>query len=186
MELTELVLKSIYFIVPAYFANMAPVIAKKLHILKEMNKPIDGNAKLEDGKPIFGKHKTYRGFIVAVITGIIFAFLQKTLYQLQFFQSISIVDYSRPLFLGFLLGTGAITGDLLKSFFKRRISVRPGQPFIPFDQTDFVLGAYLFVVPFYYQSISWQLFLSSVFVSFFLHILVNHIAFYLNIRKEKW
>ena len=104
MDLTLLIIQSIYFIVPAYFANMAPVIANKLKIMKRVNKPIDMNLNFDDGKPIFGKHKTYRGFIVAIITGIILAFIQSGLYKVHFFRSISIIDYSNPLFIGFLLG----------------------------------------------------------------------------------
>jgi CDP-2,3-bis-(O-geranylgeranyl)-sn-glycerol synthase len=171
---------------PAYFANMAPVIAKRLKILQWVNKPIDMNVNFEDGKPIFGKHKTYRGFIVAILMGILIAYLQLLLYKVPFFRWISITDYSSPLLLGFLLGAGAITGDLIKSFFKRRISIRPGRKFIPFDQIDFVLGAYIFVLPFYFNILTIYIIISSIIVSFFLHIIVNHISFYLGIRKEKW
>ncbi|MBD3163630.1 CDP-2,3-bis-(O-geranylgeranyl)-sn-glycerol synthase [Candidatus Woesearchaeota archaeon] len=181
-----LLLQSIYFIVPAYFANMAPVIAKRLRILKEISHPVDMNTKLEDGKPLFGRHKTYRGIIVAVITGILFAYVQKALYSIAFFRDISIIDYSNPALLGILLGAGAITGDLLKSFFKRRINIRPGRPFIPFDQVDFVIGAYIFAYPAYAEAISFRLTLSSLIASFVLHIAVNHLAYYLKIRKEKW
>ena len=99
---------------------------------------------------------------------------------------ISIIDYSNPIALGFLMGIGAVAGDAIESFFKRRANIKSGKPFIPFDQTDFVIGAYLFVLPFYYSIITWQLFLSSLVMSFLLHIIVNHLAFYLKIRKEKW
>lgn len=186
MDMILLILQSIYFIVPAYFANMAPVIANKMKILREINKPIDMNAKFEDGKPIFGKNKTFRGLIVAVLTGILFAYIQLALYNLTFFRNISITNYSNPILLGFLLGTGAITGDLIKSFFKRRLNIRPGKPFIPLDQTDFVIGAYIFAFPVYYKIITWQIILTSLIASFMLHIIVNHLAYYLKIRKEKW
>jgi CDP-2,3-bis-(O-geranylgeranyl)-sn-glycerol synthase len=175
-----------YFIVPAYFANMAPVIANKLGILKSTNKPIEQNIRFWDGKSLFGKNKTYRGFIVGIISGIILAYIQMLLYNIQFFKLISIIDYSNPLLVGFLLGAGAITGDLIESFFKRRININPGSKFIPLDQTDFVLGAYLFTYPLYAEYISMYLFMSSILVSFFLHIIVNHMAFYLKVRKEKW
>ena len=165
---------------------MAPVIAKKLKILPEINKPIDMNMKFDDGKPLLGRNKTYRGLLVAILMGILLSFIQKLLYNINFFKTISITNYDHWLMLGFLLGLGAISGDSLKSFFKRRLDIKPGKKFIPFDQTDFVLGAYLFTFPFFHDIISWQLILSSIIISFFLHIIVNHIAFYLNIRKEKW
>ena len=186
MDLTLLILQSIYFIVPAYFANMAPVIANKLKILKQADKPVEKNIKFLDGKPLFGKNKTYRGFIVGIASGIILAFLQKGLYNITFFRALSIIDYSNPILIGFLLGAGAITGDLIESFFKRRLNIKPGSKFLPFDQTDFIFGAYLFAYPVYFKYISVYLILSSLIISFFLHIIVNHLAFYLKIRKEKW
>lgn len=185
MNLILLILQSTYFIIPAYFANMAPVIAKKIKILKSADKPIDNNKQL-NGKPIFGRNKTYRGFIVAIIAGIILAYVQKAVYVISFFKWISIIDYSNPLLIGFLLGTGAITGDLIKSFFKRRANIAPGKKFIPFDQTDFVFGAYIFIYPVYYGQITLLLIMTSLIASFFLHILINHISFYLGIRKVKW
>jgi CDP-2,3-bis-(O-geranylgeranyl)-sn-glycerol synthase len=190
MDIILLFLQSLYFIVPAYFANMAPVIAKKLRILKEINKPIDLNTKIE-GKPLFGKHKTYRGFLVAILMGIILCYIQEFIFKYPFFKDISITDYNNPLLMGFLLGCGAITGDLMKSFFKRRLDIPSGKKFIPWDQIDFVLGAYLFVIPFWSSLIHpninpLMIFITSMIVSFFLHIIVNHIAYYLRIRKEKW
>ncbi len=181
MDIILIILQSIYFITPAYFANMAPVIAQKLKILQWSNKPIDRNTKLEDGRPLFGKHKTYRGFIVAIIVGIIITYIQMILYKVPFFKWISITNYSNPLFLGFLLGLGALTGDLIKSFFKRRVNIKSGGRFIPFDQTDFVFGAYIFTFPFYNNILTIQLFISSLIISFLLHIIVNHISFYLGI-----
>lgn len=185
MDITLLLLQSVYFVVPAYFANMAPVLAKKLNLLKKMNFPVDMNATFYR-KPIFGRHKTFRGLIVGITTGIILAYIQTSLYNLSFFKWISITDYSNPFLLGFLLGMGAMLGDLLKSFFKRRIGIPLGRPFIPFDQIDFIIGAYIFVIPFYYSVLSLNLVITSIVVSFFLHILVNHVSFYLKVRKEKW
>lgn len=55
-------LKCLYFMLPAYFANMTPVFAQKLDILKFLAKPID-NGRTTEGRAIFGAHKTWRGFI---------------------------------------------------------------------------------------------------------------------------
>jgi CDP-2,3-bis-(O-geranylgeranyl)-sn-glycerol synthase len=190
MDIWILFLKSIYFIVPAYFANMAPVLAQKIKLFENLNKPIDSGIELSDKQPLFGKNKTYRGFAVAIIAGLIGAYLQMWLYNYSFFKSVSLgIDYSNPLnplFLGILLGVGALVGDLVKSFFKRRIAIKSGKSFVPWDQIDFVLGSYLFVMPIYYSYINWLLILSSLIMSFFFHIIVNHAAFYLGIRKEKW
>ncbi|HYD03145.1 MAG TPA: CDP-archaeol synthase [Alphaproteobacteria bacterium] len=191
-EILLVVLQSVYLLVPAYFANMAPPIFKKLKLLKSLDRPIDGNKKL-GGKPIFGKNKTYRGFLSGILFGIAGAYLQMILFSLNlgFFKSISIpgIDYTSHvvvILLGFLLGFGALAGDLVESFFKRRIDIPSGGKFIPWDQIDHTIGAYLFILPLLAGLLSWQLFASSIIVGFFLHVIVNHISFYIGIRKEKW
>ena len=83
-----------------------------------------------------------------------------------------------------LIGLGALTGDLVKSFFKRRLGFEPGAKFVPFDQTDFVVGALLFIMPIF--GLTLKIFFVSLLLSFMLHIIVNHLAFYLRIRNEKW
>jgi CDP-2,3-bis-(O-geranylgeranyl)-sn-glycerol synthase len=186
-----LVLQSTYFLIPAYFANMAPPIAKKFKILESLNIPIDKGRSHKDGRSIFGKNKTYRGYVVGIIGGIIGAFLQIILFTNQFFHSISVpgIDYTNYfiiLSLGVLLSFGAITGDLVESFFKRRLNKDSGQSMIPWDQIDHVMGAYLFSLPITFYFISWKLFLCSLIITFFLHVIINHIAFYFGIRNEKW
>jgi len=136
MEAALFILGCFYFMLPAYFANMAPVIVKG--ILKPLAFPLDFNKQL-NGKPLFGKNKTFRGLIFAVIFGIAIAFLQHYFYTS--FRAISFIDYSSWLLFGFLMGFGAIFGDLVKSFIKRRLDVTPGKMFFPWDQLDFIFGA---------------------------------------------
>jgi CDP-2,3-bis-(O-geranylgeranyl)-sn-glycerol synthase len=190
-ELLLLLLKCVYLMMPAYFANMAPPLTKKLGLWNALNVPIDGGRNFSDGKPLFGRNKTYRGFVVGVIGGIIGAYLQMALLEIPFFNSITLHiqlynTHIGVIIIGALLGFGAIAGDLIESFFKRRLSVGSGERFVPWDQTDLVIGAYLFSLPILYPFVSWYMFLISMVATFFLHILVNHAAFYLHIRKERW
>jgi CDP-2,3-bis-(O-geranylgeranyl)-sn-glycerol synthase len=186
-----LLLKSAYLLVPAYFANMAPPLAKKFKMFESLATPVDKGKKLRDERHLFGENKTYRGFIVGMLGGIIGGILQSLLYNVSFFNNISIegIAYNNLIFMicfGALMGFGAIFGDLVESFFKRRLGRGPGERFVPWDQIDLVFGAYIFVTPVIYFVISWQLFLCSIIVTFFLHVITNHAAYYLNIRKEKW
>ena len=186
-----LLLTSVYFLVPAYFANMAPPLAKKFKIFEFLNTSIDNGKNFRDKRPIFGKNKTYRGFVVGIIGGIIGACLQIFLYNFDSFKSISIigVDYTNVyliLLLGILMGFGAIAGDLVESFFKRRLNIDSGKSFVPWDQIDLVIGAYIFALPIVYWYLTWQIVIISIVISFFLHVITNHISFYLKIRREKW
>ena len=165
---------------PAYFANMAPVIVRKINIFAYQ---IDFNKKINN-KPIFGKNKTFRGFIFGIVFAIIITYLQFLLYKIEFFKNISFINYQNWFLFGFLIGLGALTGDLVKSFFKRRLGLNPGEKFVPFDQTDFVIGALIFIIPIF--DLTFRTFITILLLSFALHIIVNHIAFYLKIRNEKW
>lgn len=173
-------LKCFYLMLPAYFANMAPVMVKKINLFVF---PIDFDKQINN-KPILGKNKTFRGLVFGIIFAVIIAYLQFLLYNVEFFKNISFINYQNWLLFGFLMGFGALTGDLIKSFFKRRLEINPGEKFVPFDQTDFVIGALIFIMPIF--NLTLKIFIASLLLSFLLHIIVNHIAFYLKIRNEKW
>lgn len=176
----NLILQCFYFMLPAYFANMAPVIVKKIPFL---NIPIDFNNKIKN-KPILGKNKTFRGLVFGVLFGIIIALIQSLFYKNKILLDFAIIDYSNWMLIGFLLGFGAIFGDLIKSLIKRRLNYEPGKPFVPFDQTDFVFGALIFVYPI--VNLGADKIIIIIILSFILHIIVNHLAFYTGVRKEKW
>ena len=174
------VVKCFYLMLPAYFANMAPVIVKKINLLVF---PIDFNKRI-NRKPILGKNKTFRGLVFGIIFALIIAYLQFLLHDFESFKNVSFFNYQNWILFGFLMGFGALIGDLIKSFFKRRLGINPGKRFIPFDQADFVVGALVFIMPVF--ELTLKIFVAALLLSFALHIIVNHIAFYLKIRNEKW
>ena len=110
--------------------------------------------------------------------------MNKFLYQFSLFRIISFTDYSNWLTIGFLLGFGALFGDSVKSFFKRRLSIKPGRPFIPLDQLDYSIGSLLFVSIIFIPS--WQAILTIIIANFILHIIANHLAYYLKLSDVKW
>jgi len=86
------------------------------------------------------------------------------------------------LLLGFLLGFGALFGDVVESFFKRQFNVKPGKPFIPFDQIDFLVGAWLFLLFVYVPS--WQVIVILLVMGILLHLLSNIIGYLIGVNKE--
>jgi CDP-2,3-bis-(O-geranylgeranyl)-sn-glycerol synthase len=182
--MVDLILKSFYLILPAYLANMAPVIFAKAGLLKFAAKPIDGGKKF-GGDFIFGAGKTWRGIVAAIIGGLIIAGLQAFLYGQDFFRQISLINYPViwPLF-GLLAGLGAILGDLAKSFFKRRAGIASGRSWPVFDQLDFVAG--FFVFTYFFVRPSWEIIVTAAFMTLILHPLTNLIAYLLKIKKVWW
>ncbi len=181
----KFIISCLYFFLPAYFANMTPPIAKKLGVLKSLAKPIDFDKKFF-GKPIFGSHKTWRGAILAFFVGFLTALIQGFLFNFELFKKISIIDYSRiNIFLfAILISLGEIFGDLFFAFVKRRINLKPGAPFIPFDQTNYVFGCFLFLQP--YLKLDLKIWLTILILTFFLHIIFNRLGYYLKIHNAKW
>jgi CDP-2,3-bis-(O-geranylgeranyl)-sn-glycerol synthase len=171
----NIILLTIWFLMPAFFANMAPIFVNK--IFNNKGRPI--NIKL------FGAHKTYRGFISGIILSGIMIALQVYLYQYYFFKNLSLLDYGKInwIIYGLLFGLGSMLGDLIKSFFKRRLGIKPGLMFIPFDQIDYILGSFILLSLVYFPG--WIIFLLSLIISFFANILVNYLGYLLNFRDTK-
>lgn len=174
------ILKCFYLLLPAAFANMAP---GNFCWLKVMKQPVDFKKKIA-GKRILGNNKTWHGVVFGIISAIIIAFLQSYLYHYSFFEKVSFLDYSNPLMIGLLLGTGAILGDLVESFFKRRLNLKPGQPLILLDQTDWVMGSFIFMLFFYVPDFNTVL--VSLILFFILHMIVKRLAFIVGTDSSKW
>ena len=179
-EIIYLIIKSFYFILPAYIANMSPVIVKKLRILEF---PLDFKIKIKN-KRILGEHKTIRGLISGIIGGILVAFIQNYLTKFEFFTNLSIINYDSWILIGFLMGFGAIFGDAIESFIKRQLNIKPGKALVLWDQIDFIIGAILFIS--IIEKINILIILTTIIISPLLTVIINHISYYLKIRGEKW
>ena len=92
------ILEIFLFFLPAYVANMSPVIAKRLNL--PFNSPLN-EKKL-------GRNKTYRGLISGFIGALGLVYLQKYYPLIQS----NIIDYSTEslTFLAFIMTFGALTG----------------------------------------------------------------------------
>ncbi len=183
----QFIISCLYFFLPAYFTNMTPPLVKKANVSNFLNKPIDFNKKFNN-EPVLGAHKTWRGAISGIIIGILIVYIQKFLYKFAWIQEISFFNYKEIniLLLGLLLCGGAVFGDLLFAFVKRRLKLKPGTKFLPFDQTNYVIGAYIFFSLTSFLKIDNLVWIILLILTFFLHIIVNRIGYYLRLHKAKW
>lgn len=183
----DFILSCFYFFLPAYFSNMTPPLAKKLGVLQFLDKPVDFKKKWK-GKRVFGSHKTWRGIVAGILVGTSVVLLQVYLYKFSFIREISFFDYRavNPLIFGALISGGALTGDLINSFCKRRVGIQPGGKFLPFDQTNYVIGASIFLTLFWEIDIPILVWVTLFLLSFFLHIIINRLGYHLNIHQAKW
>lgn len=181
------ILSCLYFFLPAYFTNMTPPLAKKLGVFPFLDKPVDFKQEWK-GKRIFGSHKTWRGIVAGVLVGISATFLQVYLYRFNVIQNLSFLNYYNvnPLVLGLLMSIGALGGDLINSFCKRRVGIKPGGRFLPFDQTNYVIGAFISLTLFWKTDIDILVWVTLFICSFFLHIIINRLGYHLNVHQAKW
>ena len=87
------------------------------------------------------------------------------------------------LLVGFLLGFGALIGDAIGSFLKRRLNFERGKPVPLLDQLDFVVVSLLFVST--VVSLSLEMIVIIILVSIFLHLGANMFAYMINL-KDVW
>jgi len=97
-------------------ANGAPLIAKKI-CGSRFAFPLDFGITFFDGRPLFGPSKTLRGVGLAVLAA----------------------TAGAPLIgldpaTGAIAGSAAMAGDLLSSFFKRRLNLPPSSKALGLDQ----------------------------------------------------
>lgn len=167
---------ALFFIFPAYVANAIPVLFGG-------GLAIDGGRRMRDGKPIFGSHKTVRGFVAGVIAGTLTGAVQSIVLR-SIAPSVFSPPYDFSVLLGFLISLGALAGDLVHSFVKRRIGLKEGS-FLPVaDQLDFVVGAVLFaalVSPPPLLTIALILIITLP-----THLLTNLVAYVIRVKKTPW
>jgi len=173
--ITHEIIYAFYYILPAYFANAAPVVFGGGY-------PLDAGRLFLDGNPIFGSNKTVRGFFAGLLVGTFAAFALSLLYTLNEFPRDFLFQYD--IALGFILSLGALFGDLLHSFIKRRLGISPGSPLPVADQLDFVFGALLFSL--LVRPPPWFAAVIIIAATPPIHLLTNLLAYVIGIKKTPW
>jgi CDP-2,3-bis-(O-geranylgeranyl)-sn-glycerol synthase len=138
----EIIIQALWLVIPAYIANASALLIGG-------GTPIDFGKNWKDGNRILGDGKTWRGLIGGAVIGMCGGFglsvVAKFGASIDF--PININDFTGfPLMIP-IVGSicfGALLGDIIKSFFKRRVGKKRGEDWIPFDQIDFVLGVLFF------------------------------------------
>jgi CDP-2,3-bis-(O-geranylgeranyl)-sn-glycerol synthase len=166
MEIVKLVAEALKFIFPAYCANAVPVLAGG-------GLPIDLGRELRDGKPIFGKNKTLKGFFAGLAVG-------------TFVGLVESVVFNYPVLFGLVTTLGALVGDLTGAFLKRRLDIPPGGLLPVVDQLDFIVGALAFSLPSFSSMLSWELAVTALIITPPIHFLMNYAAYKLGLKKNPW
>ncbi len=148
--------------------------------------PIDCNRTWRDGRRLLGDGKTIRGFFGGVAVGCIVGMIQ---IMLQGISPFSLLPSLTPLPV-ILLATGALVGDMVKSFFKRRAGIERGGAWPFVDQYDFVAGALLFLLAgdpaFALTHITIPIIIVILVITPVLHRVVNIIGYKIGVKDVPW
>lgn len=121
-------------IIPVMLAGTLNMIWCRLPFARVLNKPIDAGKTLGDGKRLFGKNKTWKGFVGMTASGMISMAVWGGVCALfTGLGSHSLIYALYPNTLPLNLCVGALIGlcyalcELPNSFIKRRFDVEPGK-----------------------------------------------------------
>lgn len=167
-------LELLIFLIPIYVANSSPVVLGG-------GPPLDFGITLQDGRRLFGKSKTLRGFAGGVLAGTLAGGITTLIYNLPFFP-----DQTTQFIAAFLLSLGTLSGDALGSFLKRRLALDSGMQFMP-DTFIFLIVALIFVLPVANSTLFGPFNLAFLFMlTIILHPLTNLLANRAGLKKVPW
>jgi len=136
----EIILQALWLVLPAYIANASAVLVGG-------GTPVDFGKTWRDGKRVLGDGKTWRGLFSGAFVGMTAGFglaVAARYIALSDFAFLNLSDFEAfPLMIPiiFSLCFGALFGDVVESFFKRRLGKERGEDWFLFDQLDFIIGA---------------------------------------------
>lgn len=183
-------IEALWFILPAYMANSIANDIAHIRFFEKYSYPLDFGLTWR-GVRIFGPNKTWRGLFFGVLAAVLTGFLQQRFHiqsalfisdSLKLDSTLSLPEIS--LKLAFLIGFGAMAGDAVKSFFKRRMGIESGRPAPLLDQLDYIFGAFFMawlVVP-----VNLEYFALVIIVTVPIHLMANLIAWLLKLKNVPW
>ncbi len=164
------VFNAIFFVLPMMFANVTP-------LLFGGGVPMDFRKNWFDGRRILGNNKTIRGFVVGFLTGFLIGLFTRWWFSTQFGIQIPITN-------GLLQGMGAVTGDIVGSFIKRRLNIRSGGSLLVMDQIGFMVFGLAFARIDY--AFPWAYWLIMIPLAGVVHFAANAVGYTLGWKDVWW
>lgn len=172
-------ISAFWVMLPAYLPN--PVAA-----LCGGGLPVDLGRNYSDGKRIFGDGKTYRGLAAGILAGILIGLVQiwaQGRYGWEFLPRLTLLTVT-------LLAVGALLGDLVKSFFKRRFGKERGAKWPVADQYDLVAGAFVLLLIFdtqwLFATVTIPILIGILILTPVLHRAMNILGYMMKVKEVPW
>ncbi len=194
VEIITAIVVGLWVMLPAYLPNSFAAVFGG-------GKPIDGGKTMKDGRRILGDGKTWRGLFAGILLGFLTGCAEIfLLYHGFHFFGIQLPGFSSSGVPGAFdlsaviailsLAIGALLGDMVFSFLKRRIGLQRGQSLPLVDQYDFLVGAFLLTALTSYSwltgTLDWLTFIIILIITPVLHVGTNIVGYWLGIKNEPW
>jgi CDP-2,3-bis-(O-geranylgeranyl)-sn-glycerol synthase len=180
----------LWILLPALIANATATLPRG------RGPPMDfGRTWARDGRRLLGPSKTWSGFLCGTLVPLPIGLLQTWLVLIAP-PSLRLVPAFGPTLLAaipvvLLLSGGALTGDALGSFLKRRLNIGSGERAFLLDQLTFVLvpiGLGVLLVPSVFlpaigglEAVLWLLGFTVG-----LHVAFNYVGYWVGLKRVPW
>jgi CDP-2,3-bis-(O-geranylgeranyl)-sn-glycerol synthase len=177
----ETVAIAIWAMLPAYVPNNAAVLLGG-------GRPIDGGRTFDSAR-VLGDGKTWRGALAGTLAGVVLALVLNAIGP-AVGAATGLALPSFPPVAVLALPLGAILGDMLASFFKRRTGRSRGTAFPGLDQLDFLLGALaltaLAATAWFTATFTLGVLATILVLTPLLHVTANVVAYRAGLKSEPW
>ena len=175
---------AIWLMLPAYLPN-------NFAVLFGGGKPLDLGRHFPDGRRILGNGKTFRGTVMGALGGIGLGLILDQIASSR--TNLGLPDFGSGYELILVLvglSLGAMAGDIVASFFKRRMGMERGASFFLVDQLDFVMGSWaltLLLAPRWFsENFTSEIIFIVLIITPILHRATNIIGYKIKAKKEPW
>jgi len=174
------VIEALLLVLPAWVSNSVPVVLGG-------GPKIDGGYRAWDGRRLLGDSKTVNGFVSGIAFGSAVGAVAAASFGHLYLPALGL---HQKIGLAVLIAFGAMAGDLLGSFVKRRRGMPPGYPSLVLDKLLFLFVALALAIAAYpplWGSLGWEGVAFLTVLTYLLHVAFNWIAHYaLKIKKVPW
>jgi CDP-archaeol synthase len=164
----------------------APVLT--FDLFRSLKRPLDLGATFR-GRRLFGDNKTWRGALF-MTAGVVVAAALLSLWPWYWDKLPDGIQDAGPWLYGLLLGVSVVVGELPNSFLKRQLDIQPGTQrrgplgiaISIFDQADFVLVAWVLLLPLWTMSVGQAVVVFAVVAA--VHMVINVIGYGIGARSS--
>ncbi len=177
----NVLITAFWLMLPAYLPNNCAVIFGG-------GTPLDFGRTYKDGRRIMGDGKTIRGTVAGIVCGILAGILLN--YAAPSLGLPAFGHDTGQILILIGLSAGSMLGDIVASFFKRRLGLKRGAPLFIIDQLDFVFGSWILtylLAPYWFiENFTPTVLVIVLIITPILHRLTNIIGYRIGAKREPW